>query len=328
MEISQVHPGVWRLSCPWKENPTARTSEIYVVNGRKKSIVVDVAKSTIVSPEGLMSAIVSTGAHMDDLVVFLTHFHLDHSGNSDALSKRGIPILGGPREQALPPGADSREYFANLAGIPRDRRDSYVLNYLSMVYPPDEVLDRIVLAEDGLVLEADPWAFEVLHAPGHSLESCCLYERERKILFSGDTVLDGFVPPVNTTSLDCGKVEAFFSTFERLQAIDVRLTLPGHRDPLAGCEAYQDRIACMSAAHRRRIAKVENCLRCAEQGLTAYELTERYVTYEVEPGRVSPYYAVSHVSMMLGYLEHLHDTGVAERTLVGDTARYRYVPAA
>lgn len=322
MKLSQIVPGIWRISIEWKENPGAGTSEVYVVNGHKRSVVIDVSKDVIVAPDALRGAIASTGANMSNLTVFLTHFHLDHSGNIGAFADWNIPVWGGAREIATPPDQDPHEYFPNLAGVPLHKRDSNVLNYLDMVYPPGDVLDRIEFAKQGSVIEVDPWRFEVLHAPGHSLESCCLYERSSKILFTGDTVLGGFVPPVNTTALDLHKVRAYFSTLERLRNLDVLVALPGHRTPIIGGEAYRARIDVIEATHRNRVAKVEELLEEAASGLTAYELLERYMTYRIEPGRVSKYYLVSHVAMMLGYLEHLHDTGTAVRTVENGVAHY------
>ncbi|BDU08218.1 MBL fold metallo-hydrolase [Nocardia cyriacigeorgica] len=44
---------------------------------------------------------------------------------------------------------------------------------------------------DGQRLEAGPAQLEVLHTPGHSPGSCCLYLSELGELFSGDTLFEG-----------------------------------------------------------------------------------------------------------------------------------------
>lgn len=324
MKLIQIVPGIWRISIEWKENPGAGTSEVYVVNGNEHSVVIDVSKDVIVAPDALMAAVASTGARLDRLAVFLTHFHLDHSGNIGAFTDWGISALGGAREVATPLGQNSHEYFPNLAGVPRHKRDSNVEDYLDMVYPPSDVLDRIQFVEEGHIIDVEPWRFEVVHTPGHSLESCCLYERSRKILFTGDTILGGFVPPVNTTALDLHKLCSYFSTLERLKNFDVQVALPGHRQPIMGGEAFRKRIDVIETTYRNRLSKVEELLKGAASGLTAYGLLERYMTYRVEPERVSKYYLVSHVAMMLGYLEQLHDSGVAERTVREGVARYEH----
>ncbi|MEM2878904.1 MAG: MBL fold metallo-hydrolase, partial [Candidatus Hadarchaeales archaeon] len=42
--------------------------------------------------------------------------------------------------------------------------------------------------EDGDVIDLGELKLQVLHTPGHTAGSICLYEPERRMLFSGDTV--------------------------------------------------------------------------------------------------------------------------------------------
>jgi len=81
--------------------------------------------------------------------VILTHNHFDHSGGVMALKKRY-----GSRVLA----------FANGPGVDR-------------------------LLRDGQFIKAGDEMFEVLHTPGHSSDSICLYAPAAKTLFSGDTVV-------------------------------------------------------------------------------------------------------------------------------------------
>jgi len=44
---------------------------------------------------------------------------------------------------------------------------------------------------DSEIVELNPYRFEVIHTPGHSPDSICLYEKEKGWLFSGDTLYEG-----------------------------------------------------------------------------------------------------------------------------------------
>jgi len=81
--------------------------------------------------------------------VILTHNHFDHSGGVMALKKRY-----GARVLA----------YADGPGV-------------------DELL------RDGQFVRAGDELFEVLHTPGHSSDSICLYAPAAKTLFSGDTTV-------------------------------------------------------------------------------------------------------------------------------------------
>ncbi|HMR06304.1 MAG TPA: MBL fold metallo-hydrolase [Polyangiaceae bacterium] len=90
---------------------------------------------------------------------------------------------------------------------------------------------------DGDTIENAP-GWEVLHTPGHTDDSTCLYHRASATLISGDAVLTHagrawFNPEVT----DRG---ASNDTETRLRELDVRHLLPGHGKPIAGKALLRD----------------------------------------------------------------------------------------
>jgi glyoxylase-like metal-dependent hydrolase (beta-lactamase superfamily II) len=71
--------------------------------------------------------------------------------------------------------------------------------------------------------------FEVIHTPGHSSDSICLYNQTEGVLFAGDS-------PLMITS-STGTYEAgFLAALKKVCARDVRAIYFGHGAPLlAGC---------------------------------------------------------------------------------------------
>lgn len=67
--------------------------------------------------------------------------------------------------------------------------------------------------------------FQVLHTPGHTGDSLCLYCAAEKALFSGDTMVQ-IRGPGGSYSMD------FVRSLERLAALDVDVIYPGHGGPL------------------------------------------------------------------------------------------------
>ena len=98
---------------------------------------------------------VSTGIGKNPVEqVVLTHGHSDHAGGLRAIRERFNPVV---------------RAFDGLAGVDR-------------------------LLTNGQVLRMGDRLFEVMHTPGHSADSVCLYCAEEKVLFSGDTPLRVRVP--------------------------------------------------------------------------------------------------------------------------------------
>jgi glyoxylase-like metal-dependent hydrolase (beta-lactamase superfamily II) len=73
---------------------------------------------------------------------------------------------------------------------------------------------------------------EIIHTPGHTVGSICLYNNEKKILFSGDLirnengVMEG--PPPQFTP-DPGTAAC---SLEKIADLDFDTLLPGHGDPI------------------------------------------------------------------------------------------------
>jgi len=78
---------------------------------------------------------------------------------------------------------------------------------------------------DGDTIKMGDEYFEVIHTPGHSSDSICLYNRTEGVLFAGDT-------PLLIASPDGTYEAGFLTALEKLCARDVRAIYFGHGPPL------------------------------------------------------------------------------------------------
>jgi glyoxylase-like metal-dependent hydrolase (beta-lactamase superfamily II) len=117
--------------------------------------------------------------------VILTHNHFDHSGGVTALKERY-----GARVLA----------FADGPGV-------------------DELL------RDGQFVRAGDEMLEVLHTPGHSSDSICLYAPAPKTLFSGDT-------PVRIRSPGDVYTQEYLEGLVRLSGRKIARIYSGHDEPI------------------------------------------------------------------------------------------------
>jgi len=92
-----------------------------------------------------------------------------------------------------------------------------------------EGVDRILKDGDTIIL-GDRY-FEVIHTPGHSSDSICLFCAEDGVLFSGDS-------PVIIRSTDGRYEDDFIKAMEKLCRREVKSIYFGHGEPmLEGCSA-------------------------------------------------------------------------------------------
>jgi glyoxylase-like metal-dependent hydrolase (beta-lactamase superfamily II) len=130
------------------------------------------------------------GKRKVDLVV-LTHRHYDHSTMAPAIKQR---------------------YGASVAAFG----------------PRDELVDQPL--RDGMRLRLGEEDVEVIHTPGHTDDSICLYAPASGVLFVGDT-------PVVVNSTDGSYEPAYVAALRRLAALPVRVIYFGHGVVLTeGCE--------------------------------------------------------------------------------------------
>ncbi len=78
--------------------------------------------------------------------------------------------------------------------------------------------------------------FEVIHTPGHSPGSVCLYWPDKKTLFTGDVVFD---QGIGRTDLPGGDGEKLKESILKISSLDVDYVLTGHGDIVTGREAVK-----------------------------------------------------------------------------------------
>ncbi|MCR5699597.1 MAG: MBL fold metallo-hydrolase [Treponemataceae bacterium] len=114
--------------------------------------------------------------------IYLTHGHLDHVAGLNLLKKiyPDVKIYIGSRDRPfLGPGSYDVQYRTFSSG----GMGSFVLQTLKT---GQEIVPADVFVKDGDVIFSD---WEVIETPGHTQGSTCLYNKKRKILFTGDTMM-------------------------------------------------------------------------------------------------------------------------------------------
>jgi glyoxylase-like metal-dependent hydrolase (beta-lactamase superfamily II) len=152
--------------------------------------------------------------------ILITHAHIDHIGGALKLKRlTGAPIL--LNENDLPLLA-MMEQQAGWLGIETPE-----------VAPPDASL------ADGMRVGLAAYPAQVLHTPGHTLGSVCLYFQPLNLLVAGDTLFAG---SIGRTDLPGGNSRQLLSSIHsRLLVLpEETYVLPGH-GPLTTIGAERER---------------------------------------------------------------------------------------
>ena len=200
MEIfDKLHAFIWR-------DPSANNCNAFFIDSEKKILidpghhqlfghVLDDLSRLSISPQDI------------DLVI-ITHGHPDHmeavkifAGSSTSVA---IPAIEMDFIRNLPP------QMAGALGVEN--------------FEPD-----ILLQEGDLV--AGDITLEVVHTPGHSPGSVCLFWPETRALFSGDVV---FNQGVGRTDLPGGDGEKLKQSIDKISRFETDYLLTGHGDIVSG----------------------------------------------------------------------------------------------
>jgi hydroxyacylglutathione hydrolase len=178
-------------------------NNIYLVadHATKRALVVDCG---LEAAAAVQRALQEQGLRLEAIVA--THGHFDHMAEVAALQRAtGAAVLA------------HHEDADRLRRPPR-----------SMFFPDLEVEPAPVARElaDGDTVEVGGARFEVLHTPGHTPGSMCLYDAANAVLFSGDTLFAGTFGRYDLPGGDPAKLRQSLARLAALPA-ETRV-LPGH----------------------------------------------------------------------------------------------------
>lgn len=167
-------------------------------------------EAIVVDPGDDISRIVSTLAQHQLTVkqIIVTHAHIDHIAGAQHLKRlTGAPILYNQNDLPLIKMMDIQ---AGWLGIPTPE-----------VAPPDASL------EDGQLVAITGLTGSILHTPGHTEGSVCLYLPQQTLLLAGDTLFAG---SVGRTDLPGGNTQKLLQSIHNslLSLPDEVTVIPGH----------------------------------------------------------------------------------------------------
>lgn len=104
-----------------------------------------------------------------------------------------------------------------------------------------------ILLRDGDTVDLGGIALKVIHTPGHTQGSICLYHEERKILFSGDALqgTTAFVKEFGPVTGLYTDLDSYIRSIQRLLSLDVNLILPGHPDIIKNSDVRKELQNCL-----------------------------------------------------------------------------------
>ena len=273
----RVLRGVWRLRLPLPFTGVPHGNAWALAAG-DGIVLVDCGIGGAGAMRDLERALEQVGLGVDRVrLLVCTHAHVDHCGQAAALQARtGCELWIHPRHAHL--AADHPGMSGPLA-------------------PARDLLPGVTVASD-----LGDW--HVLETPGHAPSHVVLHQPEHRLLLSGDHVL-GRISLYFDHGWTPDPVGEFLASLDRVEPLDVRLSLSGHGRPFTDLRGH---VAGNRALVAERLDAVLAAL--AARG----EATPSELLPAVYGERLLPATEGWLLTKMRCYLEHLAARGAVRRS--------------
>lgn len=186
-QITELATGVRRLLAPNPSMMTGPGTNTYLL-GSKEIAVIDPGPAI---PEHVDA--IQELADGPIKWILVTHTHPDHS----------------PAAALLAAATGAEQFGRNPAkGRHQDQ-----------TFKPDHIL------ADGGTFETKEFSLQVIHTPGHASNHLCYLHTGRKMLFTGDHIINGSTVVIDPPD---GNMGDYLRSLERLRSVSMEVILPGH----------------------------------------------------------------------------------------------------
>jgi len=301
----QILPGIYKTDIPIPNNPL-KSLNCYIIQSGDSSLVIDTGFNRPECRQALFESLDDLAVDLAKAKVFITHMHTDHAGLAADLAREGAELYCSLEDAEFINSGDTpflaMDQFIRIGGFPAADLQTAFKTHPGYKYRNLEHVDFKIVA-DGDLLTVGDFQFVCIKTPGHTRGHMCLYEKEKKLLFSGDHILHGITPNISLWSDSFDPLRSYLDSLEIVLRLDVSLVLPGHRSKFTDLGG---RVTELRQHHETRIKEVLSILK--EKPQNAYQVAAQmtwalnYDTFEQFPVP-QKWFAAGEALAHLKYLE-------------------------
>ena len=306
--------------------------KVFLIPGNpgERSLMVDAGFGTRECYEKLKRELEKLGIACSQLDLFITHRHHDHTGMAGTFAKEGTRVFMNPKEDH-----HADDCITQKRGEEAVREQEQVLRRVGITRRLEpglwskykEVNQRLMKGQDWYFLTPDfpyepvsqgqkfsygDYHLEAVELKGHTYGQTGLLDREHKILFCADQVIDGINPIVPTSYPDEGLLKGYFQSLQWMKEnLSDYTLLPAHREPITQVRRVIDRIV---FSYLDKAELIKRLITCSRKPMTVKEVA--YLAYGIQEDAEDDPDFISHKMMItktFSCLEYLYGEEFIDR---------------
>ncbi|RJR26107.1 MAG: MBL fold metallo-hydrolase [Desulfobacteraceae bacterium] len=321
--IEEVIDNIYRIEIPLPGNPLKSVNS-YVIKDTSRNLIIDTGLNRKECLEAMLEGLETLGVRLEESDFFVTHMHADHFALAGRLAPESSRIYFSKGDAGRAGRADLWERmgeYAGLNGFSEETLEKALHAHPGYRYGWKQQRDLTLVDEGDLVSIAD-YNLLCVCTPGHTPGHMCLYDQSKKILFSGDHILEDITPTIQCWADDMHPLREYLASLDKVYSMEVELVLPGHRRIF---NDLKKRISELKAHHTGRALEAMQALKHGP--LNAYQTASRMSwdidcpTWELFPPS-QKWFATGEA---IAHLRFLEEEGKVERHMAGGKIFYNLV---
>ena len=256
--IEEILPDIYKIEIPLPGNPLKAINS-YVIRDSARSLIIDTGLNRKECMDAMQAGLHKLDVKLRDTDFFITHLHADHFALvSSLVTNTSRVYFNQPDAERHARGGvwDEMVAAARVHGFPERELQSALRNHPGYRYGAR--LDMpLSIVHQGDTIEIGHYRFLCIETPGHTRGHMCLFEPNKRILFSGDHILGDITPNIQSWSDDWNPLREYLLSLDKIYEMDVEVVLPGHRSIFKNC---RERIQELKRHHRNRAEEVLSIL--------------------------------------------------------------------
>ncbi|MGT2665979.1 MBL fold metallo-hydrolase [Streptococcus rifensis] len=253
--ITEVLPNVFTFSIDLPKSPLKQINA-YIVKSDNRALLIDTAFQLDECRDHLLAGLKELDVDLSKLEVVITHLHVDHVGLARYFQDIGCPVYTGDVDgQIVNTNATQDDFmdfqaYSVLYGMSGELDWYQTPNYK---FRPNGAVDFIPL-NPGDTYDIGDFHFQVIDLIGHTPGHIGLYDAQKGIVFSGDTVLDPITPNICYWGNEYPVIlNSYFKTLDFVEHLGANTLLAAHRQVITD---PSKRIAELKQHHLDRLQEI------------------------------------------------------------------------